>query len=73
MGDQRQEVSRLRKVLRVLTYYMRLIRYAATAKPKVFHILWNNKLEVFDRTVLMLYYRLVGKRLTSEVAARDAR
>ncbi len=39
------------------------ICYAATAKPKIFHILWNNKFEVFDRTVLMLYYRLLGKRV----------
>ena len=44
-------------------YYAKLIRYAATAKPKIFHILWNNKFELFDRTVLMLYYRLLGKRI----------
>ena len=46
-----------------MVYYGRLIRYAATAKPKIFHILWNNKFEFFDRTVLMLYYRLLGKRV----------
>jgi D-inositol-3-phosphate glycosyltransferase len=38
-----------------------LILYAATAKPRIFHILWNNKFEMFDRTLLMLYYRLLGK------------
>ena len=48
---------------RVLGYYCRLIRYAATAKPKIFHLLWNNKFELFDRTVLMLYYRLLGKQV----------
>ena len=62
-GDQRPEASRMTKVLRVLKYYTRLIRYAAIAKPNVFHILWNNKFEFFDRTLLMVYYRLLGKKI----------
>ncbi len=62
-GDQGQRASALKKVLRVLSYYVRLIRYAATAKPKVFHILWNNKLQALDRTLLMFYYKLLGKRI----------
>jgi D-inositol-3-phosphate glycosyltransferase len=62
-GDQRSEVSLAAKITRVGTYYWRLIRYAATAKPTIFHILWNNKVELFDRTLLMLYYRLLGKKL----------
>ena len=60
-GDQREDASSLRKAVRVLTYYARLIRYAATAEPRVFHILWNNKFEWIDRTVLLLYYKLLGK------------
>lgn len=62
-GDQCPEASRVAKMLRVLIYYFRLIRYAATGKPKLFHILWNNKLQFFDRTMLMLYYRLLGKKI----------
>jgi D-inositol-3-phosphate glycosyltransferase len=62
-GDQRPDVNRIAKVGRVLSYYARLIRYASTAKPKLFHILWNNKFEVLDRTLLMLYYKLMRKRL----------
>jgi D-inositol-3-phosphate glycosyltransferase len=62
-GAQSPQVSRLTKVLRVLNYYFRLICYAAKAKPAIFHILWNNKIEIFDRTLLMLYYKLLGKRL----------
>src|SRR5438876_1166457 len=62
-GDQDPEASRTAKMLRVLTYYIRLIRYAATAKPKVFHILWHNKFQFFDRTLLMLYYRFLGKKI----------
>jgi D-inositol-3-phosphate glycosyltransferase len=62
-GCSRPDVSFLGKVFRVSTYYAKLIRYAATAKPKIFHILWNNKFELFDRTLLMLYYRFLGKRV----------
>jgi glycosyltransferase involved in cell wall biosynthesis len=62
-GDQRPDVGIIRKLLRIVRYYVRLICYGATAKPKVFHILWNNKLEVFDRTLLLLYYRVLGKRI----------
>lgn len=62
-GDQRSGVDRMEKVFRVLRYYWKLIRYAATAKPKIFHILWNNKFHYFDRTLLMVYYRLLGKRV----------
>jgi glycosyltransferase involved in cell wall biosynthesis len=61
--DQREDAGWLEKVTRVLVYYWRLVRYAATAEPRVFHILWNNKFELFDRTVLMFYYRLLGKRV----------
>jgi D-inositol-3-phosphate glycosyltransferase len=62
-GDQNPGANLARKIVRILTYYWRLIRYAATAKPKVFHILWNNKFELFDRTPLLLYYKLLGKKL----------
>lgn len=51
------------KMGRVLAYYARLIRYAATARPRLFHILWNNKFERFDRTCLMAYYKVLGKKV----------
>jgi D-inositol-3-phosphate glycosyltransferase len=60
-GDQRPDVGLIAKIHRVLAYYWKLIRYAATAKPKIFHILWNSKFETFDRTLLMLYYKWLGK------------
>ena len=28
------------------------------------HILWNNKFDLVDRTLLTMYYRLLGKRVT---------
>jgi D-inositol-3-phosphate glycosyltransferase len=62
-GSQHPGACVATKIGRVLLYYAKLIRYAATAKPRVFHILWNNKFEAFDRTLLMLYYRWLGKKI----------
>lgn len=62
-GSHRKDVSAIAKAARIFKYYAGLIAYAAAAKPKIFHILWNNKIETFDRTVLMLYYRLLGKKI----------
>lgn len=62
-GDQQANVGFLAKLFRILAYYSKLIKYAAGAKPKIFHILWNNKFETFDRTFLMLYYKFLGKRI----------
>jgi D-inositol-3-phosphate glycosyltransferase len=62
-GAQEPEASLVAKVGRVLNYYVRLVHYAAMARPKLFHILWNNKFQFFDRTLLMFYYRLLGKRM----------
>jgi D-inositol-3-phosphate glycosyltransferase len=62
-GDQNPEASSIAKALRVLRYYVNLIIYAAKARPKLFHLLWNNKFQLFDRTLLMLYYKALGKRL----------
>jgi D-inositol-3-phosphate glycosyltransferase len=62
-GDQNPNASFVKKAFRVLIYYGRLIRYAATAKPRILHILWNNKFEFFDRTLLMLYYKFLRKKI----------
>lgn len=62
-GDQNENASFGQKVLRVLLYYFRLVSYAAAAEPKIFHILWNNKFQLVDRTVLMAYYKLLRKKV----------
>jgi D-inositol-3-phosphate glycosyltransferase len=77
-GDQNPNVRMARKLVRVLTYYWRLVYYSAGAKPKIFHILWNNKFQLIDRTLLMLYYRLLGKKIVFtahnvNIAKRDSR
>ncbi len=62
-GDQRQKVGLRKKLLRYLVSYRRIIHYAATARPRVFHILWNYKCQLFDRTLLMLYFKILGKSI----------
>lgn len=62
-GNQRSDAGLASKISRITLYYARLIRYAWTAKPKIFHILWNNKFHTFDRTLLLLYYKLCGKTI----------
>ena len=61
-GDQSPSAGVGRKIARICSYYVKLFSYAATAQPKLFHLLWNNKFEYFDRTLLMLYYKLLGKK-----------
>src|SRR5207249_5440514 len=62
-GDQATAAPLCRKVARILAYYARLITYVLRAEPRIFHILWNNKFELIDRTLLMLYYKIMGERL----------
>ncbi|HEX3744904.1 MAG TPA: glycosyltransferase family 4 protein [Bryobacteraceae bacterium] len=76
-GDQSTDSSLFRKISRVAAYYARLIRYAWGAQPRIFHILWNNKFESFDRTLLTIYYKWLGKKIVLTVhnvnaAKRDA-
>ena len=62
-GTQRPGMSAASKIFSLLRYYMRILRYALSAKPKIFHILWNNRFEYFDRTLLTLYFKLLGKKV----------
>jgi hypothetical protein len=67
-GNQSPNTPLLGSKSRVLVYYARLIGYAWDAKPKIFHILWDNKapdLFLFPCPVargwkLFLYYRCYG-------------
>jgi glycosyltransferase involved in cell wall biosynthesis len=55
--------SGVAKAWTLFIYYARLIRYALASSPRTFHILWNNRMEYFDRTLLMLFYKAQGKRV----------
>jgi D-inositol-3-phosphate glycosyltransferase len=77
-GSHNPAANFAEKLSKVLAYYARLIRYVARSNPKILHILWNNKFELFDRTILMLYYKVLGKRIAFTAhnvnqAKRDAR
>lgn len=63
LHGSRQNASLARKTGEILLFYMRLFRYTLAPRPKIFHILWNNKLQIFDRTALMLFYKLAGKKI----------
>lgn len=62
-GDQSPNTPILEKIGRVLRFYWRLIRYAFRSHSEVFHIQWMTKFVYFDRTVLNLYYKALGKKL----------
>jgi glycosyltransferase involved in cell wall biosynthesis len=62
-GSQQPGVSLAKRILRLIFFYARLCRFAAAATPRIFHILWNNKFSYIDRTLLMLYYKLLGKKV----------
>jgi D-inositol-3-phosphate glycosyltransferase len=62
-GDQNPTASAVRKLMRVVIYYVRLFAYAISSKAPIFHILWHNKFDWFDRTLLLVFYRLLGKRI----------
>ncbi len=55
--------SRLRKLLAIIGFYARLLHYSAASSASIFHILWNYKFRFFDRTLLLLYCKLLGKEL----------
>ncbi len=59
----RENATSAQKVAELLLYYVRLIRYTGRSSPKILHILWNGKFELFDRTILMLYYKARGKKI----------
>jgi D-inositol-3-phosphate glycosyltransferase len=62
-GRQKNNANFAQRFWKLLVYYAKLIRYVARSRPKILHILWNYKLEVFDRTILMLYYKVLGKQI----------
>jgi glycosyltransferase involved in cell wall biosynthesis len=62
-GNKHPSAGTAEKVFRVLRYYARLLAYAALSDADLFHILWNAEFQLFDRTALMLYYRMIGKKI----------
>ena len=71
-GNRRSGVSLTKRVSRLLLFYARLCLYAFSAKPRIFHVLWNNRLTYIDRTMLMIYYKLLGKKVAFTAHNVDA-
>jgi D-inositol-3-phosphate glycosyltransferase len=64
------------KALSITKYYLRLLWYTAHTQSEIFHIQWEkNGVSLVDRTVLILYYKLFGKKLvyTAHNIYKDAR
>ena len=55
--------NKLQRLLAIFGVYARLLYYGAASSAPIFHILWNYKFTFFDRTLLLIYYKLLGKRL----------
>jgi D-inositol-3-phosphate glycosyltransferase len=62
-ATQRPGQGVLRKLLSYIGTYVRLIWYAASSSPRILHILWGYKIPFFDRTLLLLYYKFLGKKI----------
>ena len=62
-GDQKSDAPMKEKIVRVLRYYFKLMKYAAETESQLFHIQWLNKFTYFDRTLLNIYYKVLGKKL----------
>lgn len=50
-----------------LLFYWDLLRYVIKSPRPLVHILWNNKFELFDRTFLMVVYKLLRKKIVCTV------
>lgn len=62
-GSQDPRAALATKIARIGRYYKNLISYAARTESSVFHILWLNKFDTFDRTFLNILYKLNRKKL----------
>lgn len=62
-GAQDPEARLMSKVERINRYYKKLIAYAYRTESRLFHVLWWNKFELLDRTLMTMLYKLNGKKV----------
>lgn len=62
-GNQDDHSRVVKRIIRTLRYYIKLVCYAFSTDSRMFHILWFNRFTYFDRTIINLYYKLLGKKL----------
>lgn len=63
IGGIKSNVGSGSKLFQLSAYYLRLLTYVTFRSQKIIHILWNSKAEYFDRTLLMLYFKILGKEI----------
>lgn len=61
-GDQNTYVSVFRKLLRILRYYYRLLKYIGITKNKLIHIQWYN-FPIIEGVLLNTLYKIMGKKI----------
>lgn len=74
-GTEPPGAPRWLKAIRAIGVYLRIMFYAGKADSKLIHIQWPYKFVLFDRTLLNLYYKALGKKLvfTAHNVDGDAR
>ena len=65
--DQNPDAPKREKISRIFKYYIRVLKYAANTDSKVIHIQWLNKFIYFDRTFVNIYYKILGKKLLTDI------
>jgi D-inositol-3-phosphate glycosyltransferase len=75
-GNGGQGIARWKKALRLVAVYFKLIVHVARSDARLIHIQWPYKFVLFDRTLLNLYYKALGKKIVFtahniDAAARD--
>jgi len=61
--SRQPEEHPLAKAWGIFLYYLRLLSFALRSRASVFHIQWDNSFFLFDRTLLLAFYRMLGKKL----------
>jgi glycosyltransferase involved in cell wall biosynthesis len=60
-GDNNDKASLLRKVLRIIKYYFRLIIYLMKTKSEIIHVQWL-KFYLIEGVIFVWIYRILGKK-----------
>jgi len=63
VGGQDPSDGLIFKAWRLLSYYARLVTFAARTDAQLFHVLWFRKFLLVERTLLNVYFKLLGKKL----------
>ncbi len=62
-GSQRNNANVVQKVSKLLVYYVRLLRYVLRSIPQFCISCGTTSLRSSDRTIMMLFYRMCGKKV----------